>query len=239
MTRQTTAQIPDYTLRRTARRRSVALMLLPDGSLEVRAPKRVSQNFIEEFISERMAWIARKKAEQTKHPKAEKRTWQEGDVFCIHGVPHTLKLKQNNRVFVERYEERDRNILTLYQKDPTNKKRVRENLMAWFKNETERTLKPRLARHANSMEEQVPELLMSTAKQRWGSCQGKKRLVRLSFRLLMATKDVQDYVMIHELAHLKHMDHSEKFWARVETFCPNWQAMEQKLKRHNGLWVFD
>lgn len=227
--------LPEYTLRRTNRRRSVALMLLPDGSLEVRAPKRVSQNFIEEFIAERMAWVERKKAEQQVRPKAPKRSWQDGDIFYIEGAPYTLKVKQANRVYVER----DGETLTLYQKDPTNAKRVRENLMGWFKAEAERVFKPRLARHANSMEEAVPKLIISTAKQRWGSCQGKKRVVRLSFRLLMASKDVQDYVMIHELAHLKHMDHSKAFWARVEAFYPHWEAMEQRLKHNAGLWTFD
>lgn len=227
--------LPDYTLRRTSRRRSVALMLLPDGSLEVRAPRRVSQNFIEEFIAERMAWVERKKAEQQVRPKTEERRWQSGDIFYIDGKPLTLTVKQASRVCVERDEQ----TLTLYQKDPANTKRVRENLMAWFKAEAEKNFKPRLARHANSMEEKVPALLISTARQRWGSCQAKKRVVRLSFPLLMASRDVQDYVMIHELAHLKHMDHSSAFWSRVADFCPHWQKMEDKLKHHAGLWVFD
>lgn len=210
-------------------------MLLPDGSLEVRAPKRVSQSFIEAFIAERMDWVARKKAEQTARPKAQKRTWQNGDEFHVAGKPYTLRVLEGNQVDVSL----DDGTITLYQKDPDNAKRVRHNLMQWYKDQAEKEFKPRLARHANSMEEAVPELLISTAKQRWGSCQGKKRVVRLSFRLLMASKDVQDYVMIHELAHLKHMDHSKNFWQRVADFCPYWEKMEDKLKHHSALWVFD
>ena len=210
-------------------------MLHTDGSLEVRAPKRVSTRFIEEFIAERMAWIERKRAEQTNRPKTKKRTWQDGDVFYLHGAPYTLNVKAGNQIAVELGSD----TLTLYQKDPENTQRVRHNLMQWYKQEAEKTFKPRLARHANSMEEAVPALAISTAKQRWGSCQGKKRVVRLAMRLLMATKDVQDYVMVHELAHLKHMDHSSNFWARVEDFCPHWQNMEQKLKHNAGLWLFD
>ena len=227
--------LPDYILRRTNRRRSVALVLLADGSLEVRAPKKVSAQFIEAFIAERMAWIERKKAEQTDRPKARKRTWQDGDIFHYFGNPLTLQVKAGNTVNVEMGDSS----LTLYQKDPENAKRVRHNLMQWYKQEAEKAFRPRLARLAAGMEEAVPKLVISTAKQRWGSCQGKKRVVRLAMRLLMTPKDVQDYVMIHELAHLMHMDHSRKFWARVENFCPHWQTMEQKLKHNAGLWLFD
>lgn len=227
--------LPDYILRRTDRRRSVAIMILPDGSLEIRAPKRVSQRFIESFIEERLDWIDRKRKERHARPQLPKRTWQNGDVFYIHGQPHTLCVKENSRIAVEVSPEQ----ITLYQTDPQNTKRVRENLMQWFKQQTELDLKPRLARLANAMEEKVPTLEITNAKQRWGSCQGQKRVVRLSLRLLMAPRDVQDYVMIHELAHLKHMDHSKDFWHRVATFCRNYRVYEDKLNHHAQLWRFD
>lgn len=230
-----TINLPDYTLRRTARRRSVAIMILPDGSLEVRAPKRVSIGFIESFIEERLEWIHRKRKERNARPQLPTRTWQDGDVFYINGEAHTLLVKENSRVSVEVSPDQ----ITLYQTDPKNTKRVRENLMQWFKDQAEHDFKPRLARLANAMEEKVPTLEITNAKQRWGSCQGQKRIVRLSVRLLMAPKDVQDYVMVHELAHLKHMDHSKAFWDRVATFCRNYRVYEDKLKHHAQLWRFD
>lgn len=229
------SQLPDYILRRTSRRRSVAILVLPDGTLEVRAPKRVSIGFIETFLEERMDWIERKRKERKARPQLPTRTWQDGDVFYINGVPHTLVVKESSRVSVEIADGE----LILFQNDPASIKRVRHNLMQWYKEQAEHDFKPRLARLANAMEEQVPTLEITNAKQRWGSCQGKKRIVRLSVRLLMAPKDVQDYVMVHELAHLKHMDHSRDFWQRVATFCRHYKAMEEKLNHHAQLWRFD
>ncbi len=228
-------ELPDYILRRTDRRRSVAILVLADGSLEVRAPQRVSQRFIEEFIVERMDWIERKKNERKKRPQTAARTWQTGDIFYLTGQPYQLIVKPSSRVSVEVSD----GALVLYQTDPTNTERVRHNLMQWYKEQAEQEFKPRLARFANGMEEKIPELIISNAKQRWGSCQAKKRIIRLSVRLLMASKEVQDYVIIHELAHLKHMDHSSDFWGRVAQFCKNWKQLEETLGHHAQLWRFD
>ena len=230
-----TKDLPEYILRRTSRRRSVAILVLPDGSLEVRAPKRVSMGFIETFLHERLDWIERKRQERTARPRLPERTWQDGDVFYIHGVPHTLVVKEGNRIHIEVADGE----LILYQTDPSNAKRARHNLMQWYKEQAEHDFKPRLARLANAMEEKPPTLEITNAKQRWGSCQAKKRMVRLSVRLLMAPKDVQDYVMVHELAHLKHMDHSRDFWDRVAAFCRNYRVYEDKLNHNAQLWRFD
>ncbi len=227
--------LPEYILRRTSRRRSVAIMVLPDGTLEVRAPKRVSIGFIETFLHERLEWIKQKQKERETRPQLPKRTWLDGDVFYINGVPHTLVVKESSRISVEVADGE----LILFQTDPTNATRARHNLMQWYKDQALHDFKPRLARLANAMEEKVPNLEITNAKQRWGSCQAKKRMVRLSVRLLMAPKDVQDYVIVHELAHLKHMDHSRDFWNRVATFCRHYKAMEEKLSHNAQLWRFD
>lgn len=227
--------VPAYTLRHTGRRRSLALVVLPDGSLEVRAPKWVKRPMIEQFVRERTPWIEKKRAERDTLPRVEPRRWQTGDIFYFYGQSHTLEVIAGSRVSVRLAGGK----IILTQQDPQNTTRVRHNLMNWFKEEAYQHFLPVLYKHADRMGEKPPKLLISIAKQRWGSCLASRREIRLSIRLLMAPQDVQEYVMIHELAHLKHMNHGNRFWARVAAYSPNWEEHEKALRDHNSAWVFD
>jgi predicted metal-dependent hydrolase len=81
----------------------------------------------------------------------------------------------------------------------------------------------------------APKVIVSNAESRWGSC-NVKREVRLSWRLMKAPPRVIDYVVAHELAHLKHMDHSAAFWALVARMYPQYTSAQQLLKRHDSLY---
>lgn len=76
------------------------------------------------------------------------------------------------------------------------------------------------------------KLIISSAQTRWGSC-SVRGIVRLNWRAVFLPKDVIDYLICHELAHLKHMNHSKNFWARVEMYCPNYREFERKLKGYS------
>ncbi|MDD3646407.1 MAG: M48 family metallopeptidase [Candidatus Gracilibacteria bacterium] len=75
---------------------------------------------------------------------------------------------------------------------------------------------------------------ITSAKTRWGSCTSKKCL-NFSYRLILTTPKVIDYVIVHELAHLKHMNHSKKFWSEVEYMMPDYKECEKWLKKHGSL----
>lgn len=225
----------EYTLRHTRRRRTMALVMLPDGTLEVRAPKGVRKGVVEAFVAERAAWINKHRTRQESWPSVAPRTWQSGEVFYLHGEPYTLNVVTGGKVAVSVGET----TLTLAQRDPENPVRVRHNLAKWYCDEALGHFTPRVAELADVMGEAAPHLAISTPRQRWGSCIASRAQVRLAHRLLMTPPDVQDYVIIHELSHLKHMDHSAAFWARVETFCPRYKAYEKALRVNNRLWTFD
>jgi predicted metal-dependent hydrolase len=81
----------------------------------------------------------------------------------------------------------------------------------------------------------TPKVIVSNAETRWGSC-NVKREVRLSWRLIKAPPRVIDYVVAHELAHLKHMNHSAAFWALVAQMYPHYKSAQQLLKRHDAVY---
>jgi len=77
--------------------------------------------------------------------------------------------------------------------------------------------------------------MLSSAASRWGSC-NSRREVRLAWRLLKARAELIDYVVCHELAHLRHMNHSREFWSEVERLCPDWRRLRDELEAKDHLY---
>ena len=87
----------------------------------------------------------------------------------------------------------------------------------------------RLALYAARLDVPTPPLILSSARTRWGSCNSRGQ-IRLNWRLLFFPLPVLDYVVAHELAHLKEMNHSPRFWAVVAQLCPEWRLRRAEIK---------
>lgn len=222
----------DILIRRTNRRRSLALVMRPDGRFEVRAPDWISQKKIDAFVAEYTPWMEKKRAQRGSWPDPVTRTWQTGDVFYLHGEPLVLTVLQSTKSKVEAEEGR----LLVTVSVPEDSTVVARRVIRWYRHQAKEHFTPRVAALAAQMGEEAPDLAFSNAHTRWGSCRASTRSLRLALRLLMAPKPVQDYVIIHELAHLTHMDHSPRFWGLVEQFMPNWKEHAEVLRTHDGLW---
>lgn len=114
----------------------------------------------------------------------------------------------------------------------------RELLEKWFRKEASLILKEKAQEFARLLSVIFKEIHIKDQRSRWGSCSSKGNL-NFNWRIVMAPEPVCDYVVIHELCHLKHMDHSESFWQLVETVCPEYKQYKKWLKENGGLlYVF-
>ncbi len=167
----------EYRLVRS-RRKTVALTVKRDGTLEVRAPLRLSKKWIDGFVAQKESWIQKKTTELAQKEAARRELTPEEEAGLI--------------------------------------KRAQEYL-------------PRRAWELSRETGLVPAGVKVTgAKTRWGSCSGKNS-VCLSWRLMEKPPEVIDYVIIHELCHTVHHDHSRKFWALVASFLPDYRKLRQRL----------
>lgn len=91
---------------------------------------------------------------------------------------------------------------------------------------TQRTLT--LAAETNS---EITRITIRNQRTRWGSC-SRRRAISLNWRLIQTPSFVVDYIILHELMHLRQMNHSQKFWDEVESVCPNWREAEKWLRQH-------
>jgi predicted metal-dependent hydrolase len=105
---------------------------------------------------------------------------------------------------------------------------IRRVVVSWYKRTAAELLSARVLALARRAGLEPPRFILSSAMGRWGSC-NSRREVRLTWRLVKAPPELVDYVVCHELAHLRHMNHSPAFWAEVERQCPGYRALRDRL----------
>ncbi len=134
------------------------------------------------------------------------------------------------RLINERYIrfQREENVLYLPEKN------ARKRLILWLKENAERIFTQTSLETAKRMGVAFQSVKISSARTRWGSC-SRENEIRYSFRLLYAPKEVINYVTIHELAHIRHKNHSPAFWREVEKYAPDYKARRKWLKEHGIL----
>lgn len=114
----------------------------------------------------------------------------------------------------------------------------RVSLEKWYRKEAADIIGEKAADYGKLLKVTFREIHIKDQRSRWGSCSSKKNL-NFNFRLIMAPEPVLDYVVIHELCHLRHMDHSKSFWAMVESICPPYRQYRKWLKDYGeSLYLF-
>ena len=109
----------------------------------------------------------------------------------------------------------------------------------WYKKEIFKIFKDRLDFYYNKFDEKIPYpiLKIRTMKTRWGVCNRKVKSVTLNFNLVKYDYDCLDYVIVHELSHFVHFDHSKEFWNTVSKYYPNYKIIQKKLKNWQKIYI--
>ncbi len=208
-----------------SRRKTLGLTVTPDARLIVRAPKRLSMAYIENFVRQKSQWILCKQAQVRNMPQAT-HTYRDGDMFPLLGTEMQLRLDTAARRITLAG-----NLLLV---PAQGQARAKELLEAWYRAYARTVFTQRVAYYAPLMNVRPGALRISGAKGRWGSC-GAGGSINLVWRLVMAPIEVVDYVVVHELAHLKRRDHSAAFWQEVARILPAYQEQRRWLKQNARL----
>lgn len=212
-----------YVLRR-ARRRTIGLSIDHRG-LRVGAPQRATLREVESLILQHGEWISRKLDEWRGRRGPEVLVIADGTQLPVLGTPTTIRLALGANRCLWNMHGSERS-LTLCLRSAAEAPRVLERALQ----ERARALfGERLAHYAPLLGVDPPRLSLSAARTRWGSCSARTG-IRLNWRLLHLPLPVVDYVVVHELAHLREMNHSPAFWAVVESLCPNWRDLRRELR---------
>lgn len=228
----------EFELRRNRRARRVTLRVKPDSSLVVTAPPRVPERVVRDFLAERAAWIER--------ARCRLQAAREGRPDHLNlSHPERIELPAIGRTLSVRYEEgarlrwraREPDLIELTgAEDPAE---ARALLVDVLRTRARQALETRVRDYAERHGLRPGRITWRNQKSRWGSCSSNGNL-SLNVRLLLLDRPVCDYVLLHELAHLEHPNHSKAFWAKVESMCPDYRLRERELKaasQEMPVWV--
>jgi predicted metal-dependent hydrolase len=206
-----------------ADRKTVSLKITKDGNVEVRAPRSAAKTWIDEFVRSKEKWIEQRLvAVQERQEQREEFTVTYGSRLLWRGAEYPLIGEtEGNRIWLD-----DAGFHLPAGRDADT---LKYNVIRLYKIYAKPYLTERTLHFAKLMGVLPAAVKVTDAKTRWGSCSGKKS-INFSWRLMMAEDDVIDAVVVHELAHIKEMNHSPAFWAIVESILPDYKQRQAKLK---------
>ena len=204
-------------------RKSLSLSINENADLVVRAPHRVSYDEIQKFISEKSAWIDNK--QRLIKARLEDNVNANLSLQCLYlGSLYPLKI-DNNSVEPISFNGHMFTITNV------NRERISLPLKSWYKKRFIEVALPRLSYFSDKHKLKVNQVRVKEQKTLWGSCSSKNN-INLNYLLIMAPMKVIDYVIVHELVHTIHKNHSSKFWQKVETIIPNYKDARKWLKEN-------
>lgn len=226
-----------YEERKSSRSKRISIRIGPER-VRVTAPNRATKREIREFVKLNQDWIYNNWIKiQEKHQerllKAPHRLYQDGETLPLLGQGVQLHiLKVNQKTMTLRYLKEEKRINIQFPEfvAPEDEREATQGILQkWFKLKAREVFQSKLDQWSIRMGVNYKEFRLKEQKTRWGSCSSKGN-INLNWRAVMAPESVVDYLVIHELAHLKHMDHSSAFWDFVSRYCPDYADCRHWLK---------
>lgn len=209
-------------------RKSFGLEIDDMGVFVLRVPKKATEKEIKEVLVEKKRWIVSKKTKaKTKKPLVY--SYDDSDEYFFLGKKYPL-----------RYDYIDESLNFDGEKfvvDYVSKEKTQEILTNWYKDKALKISAFLTDKYADKLGIKHKKVKITSAKTRWGSCSTKKN-ININWRLVLAPLQVLEYVIAHEVAHLKYMDHSSKFWDTVEELQPQYKTYKKWLKDNHHLLNF-
>ena len=221
-------------------RRTIGFMVGPEG-LSVRAPRWVALKDVDTALQEKADWILRKLDEiRNRHDRSEasRIVWTDGAQFPFLGEPVVVRVSGLRptsgaaAAVLETTPDGDgmaRQTLRLSLAHDASEDQVRAAVQVWITRQARRLFIERLDHFAPQLDVRWSKLSLSNAATRWGSA-STSGSIRLNWRLVHFRLPVIDYVVAHELSHLRVMNHSQRFWDTVATVMPDYPALRRQLK---------
>ena len=202
------------------RARRYILRVCPDGSLRVTIPRGGSRRDAEAFLDRNRKWAEAERVRvSAQYAPAE---WREGDVIPLHGAPAPLAIERTGRgAFLLLGGER------VAVENPSGD--LRPAAERALRRVAARELLPRLEALAIQHGLTFGRATIRNQRSRWGSC-SRRGAIALNFRLVQMPPPVCEYVLLHELMHLRQQNHSRQYWRLVESVCPEFREAERWLR---------
>jgi len=207
-----------------SKRRSIAFIIERDGSLVVRAPLQASDETVRSLVESKADWIRTTQEKAHKlGPAPVRKKFVEGEEFWYLGQSYRLEIVKGKKTEVH--------LDGSFKMSPATRPKARLAFENWYKKQAKAYIPQRVSRLAALYGFEYQRIRITSARTRWGSCSSRGTL-SFTWRLVMAPEDMIDYVIVHELVHLRIHNHSREFWTQVGLLMPDYKEKRLWLKKN-------
>ena len=216
-------RLVSYSINRSRRRRGSYTLAIDERGLRIGVPWHATPHAIETELRKHEAWIVRKLA-QWEERRAPALHWRDGEGLTLLGGPLRLALVPGPPSAAKDGERLVVGVPASSRPDD-----IARTVTAWLREAALTCFRTRIAHYIPQLCVPAPEVRLSEARTRWGSCHPAGRVL-LNWRLIQMPLRLVDYVVVHELAHLREMNHSPRFWRTVASVIPDYAARRTEIR---------
>lgn len=224
-----------YNLRRSKKAKNIILTVDISGEVELVVPWHTSYSQAQQFARQKIDWIKNAiNKNQNRKEQQPRLIITDGAMLPILGDVRRLTINLDPKRKRTRYKE-SKDFIEVYVSSSSETKQVLER---WYKTKALNYFKKRIQNYEIQIGVKIQTIVVSNANSQWGSCMKEKRRISLHWRLAKAPLGVVDYVIAHEIAHMKTRGHNQSFWRLVEEICPEYKHHKKWLREniHRLYW---
>lgn len=217
------------------KRKTMGIYIDVYGNVELRVPRDTSDQGIADLLESKWSWIVRKQTEMKERTKGFKeKTYQEGEEFLYLGKHYPITIQEDGA---------SKKASIIFEEDilkitvPIRDEELLKKLMTkFYKQQCKRLVETRIRVYQSNFKVKPKSIKINGNKKNWGTCNTLRELT-FNWKLAMAPLDVIDYVVIHEMCHMVHMNHDRSFWRLVGKYMPDYEAKQDWLKHSHWKMV--
>ena len=212
-------------------RRKTAAIKIQKGKVFVIVPECLSMAAIESLVAKKNRWIKEKLAIQNEIIAIKPKEFASGESFSFLGRNHPLKIESGLYPFIKLHQ--DELVVSVRDKTADNAQAIKQLLIKWYQQQAESELREKTERYSRIIGVNPASVTIKLFKSRWGSCSITGG-IQYNWKIIIAPNRIVNYVVIHELCHILHHNHSPAFWKAVERYCHDYRDCSAWLKINGG-----
>ena len=230
-----------FLIKRSNRRRTISIFVDPYEGIFIRAPIEASIQTLSKLVHSKAIWILNK-SKQLQEIKGFliKKQFINGETFFYLGKQLRLKIVGSKKISNSVIKIKQGRFVVNLNSRLSGKKKIsaiRKGLISWYKKHAKNILLKRVEIYSGKIGISLPGILVVSQTKRWGSC-SSRGIIRFNWNIVLAPMSLVDYVVVHELCHLKYNNHSCEFWKLLGSIIPDYEQRKERLKKTGWQYIF-
>lgn len=211
------------------KRKTIRILIDVYGNVEVQAPKGTSEYTVIQFLEEKWEWVLQKKKEMKDRMDGnQEKVYEQGESFLYLGKTYPIQISQDINILQDNAVfEGDK--LHIYVKQLEDE-RIKQALKRFYYQQCKALVEKSIRSYQSNFKVKPRSIRISDSKTNWGTCDSNQQLT-FNWKLAMAPLEVIDYVVVHEMCHMVHLNHDRSFWRLVGKIMPDYEDKENWLAR--------